>query len=117
MEIGEEVVTLSTLAQGAALERFQDALGEVLKNIADPNTDAEAARKIVLTVTFVPADDRRMGDVKIDTKLQLAPATAVGTRVFFGKHQGQHVAVEHDPRQMRLGIDRPGEVVSIQPKA
>lgn len=107
----DEVVTLATLCQGAVLERFQDALGEVLENIADPNTPAEMKRKIVLEVAIEPAEDRRVGNVSINIKKTLAGPKPVGARLWFARHQGQYVAVEDDPEQMKLRLDKPGAIV------
>jgi len=45
----EEPLTLETLADGACVERFNDALLSVLENLADPNTGTKT-REVVLKV-------------------------------------------------------------------
>jgi hypothetical protein len=102
-------VTLETLAGGAAVELFNTELGRVVKNIADPNTKASAVRKVVLEVTIKPDDTRELGQVNVQATVKLAPLRPATTRLFFGKHQGRLVAVEHDPRQAGLfdGSDKP----------
>lgn len=46
------------MAMGAIVEIVDYEVGRVIANIQDPNTSAEAKRKITLTLTFAP-DDRR----------------------------------------------------------
>jgi len=53
-----ETVSLDNLGGGAAVEKFNDELVEVLRNIQDPNTSPTAMREIKLTVSLKPAEDR-----------------------------------------------------------
>ncbi len=101
------VVTLETLADGAAAELFQSELDKVLRNIQDPNTEATAMRKVTLEVTFAPDDNREMGDVKVKASSRLAGLKGAETRVYFGRHQGQLVATEWNPRQAGLFDETP----------
>lgn len=110
-----DVVTLGTIAGGAALERFQDGLLRILENIEDPNTAATAKRKLVLTVEFHPSKKRDSADVFINVETKPAPAEKFPTRVFIGRHNGQLVAVENDPRQQRL-FDEPEPLASSLPE-
>lgn len=97
-----EVVTLTTLADGAALELFQRALGEVLANIDNESTDAEAKRTIRLEVTFSPDDERRLADISVKCSTKLAGIRGASTRIFMGRHKGELVAVESNPQQAKL---------------
>ena len=101
------VVTLETLADGAAAELFQSELDKVLRNIQDPNTDATAVRKVTLEVTFAPDEEREMGNVKVKATSRLAGLKGAETRVFFGRHQGQLVATEWNPKQAGLFDETP----------
>jgi hypothetical protein len=96
------VVTLTTLADGAAVELFQSELDRVLRNIQDPNTDAKAVRKVTLEVTFVPDEQREVGEVRVRAAAKLAGLKGANTRVFFGRHKGQLVATEFNPKQAGL---------------
>lgn len=98
----EQFVSLDTLGQGAAVEKFQDELNRVLENILDPNTRPTAKRSVVLTVTFKPDEDRSFANAVIDVQAKLAPTKAVGTAIYIGRHGGQAVATERDTRQMKL---------------
>jgi len=96
------VVTLTSLADGAALELFQSELDRVLRNIQDPNTDSTVVRKVTLEVTFHPDEQREVGDVRVKASAKLAGLKGARTRVFFGRHKGQLVATEYNPKQAGL---------------
>lgn len=99
------VITLAGLADGAALELWQAALDNVLRNIEDPNTDTKPKRAIRLEFVFSVADEeRRVGDVEVRCTTKLAGVKGVKgvkTLVYIGRHQGSLVAVEQ-PRQQDL---------------
>lgn len=52
-------ITLATINGGGLEERFQDELRKVIKNIQDPNTDAEGKRQINIAVTIQPVKGNR----------------------------------------------------------
>ena len=95
----EDLVSLETLKGGAVLERFHDALAQVVANVADPNTKADAARTITITVKFKPDDHRSMAAVGIEVATKLAPPAPLGTSVFLGVRNGEVVATEYNPNQ------------------
>lgn len=101
------VVTLESLADGAAAELFQSELDKVLRNIADPNTDPTAVRRVTLVVAIQPDDDREVGEVSVKATAKLAGLKGARTRVFFGRHQGELVATEYNPKQQGLFDERP----------
>lgn len=100
--MNEQFVTLDTLAQGAAIEKFEDELNRVLENILDPNTKPTAARSVTLVVSFKPDEDRSFANTLIEVKAKLAPSRGVGTAIYIDRHAGRAVATEYNPRQMRL---------------
>lgn len=102
-----EVITLTTIAGGAAVNLFQGELDRVLRNIQDPNTEARATRKITLEISFAPDEERELGEVQVRVSAKLAGMKGAKTRVFFGRHKGQFVATEFDPKQVDLFDDRP----------
>lgn len=73
------VINLSTVADGAIDERFDQAMREVLANIANLNTDPKKKRKIVMTVTLTGNKDRQLTDTSFQIKTTLAPAVDVET--------------------------------------
>jgi len=64
-------ISLINLGGGAAVEKFQIELNQVLANIMDVNTD-EGKREIVLKVEFKPSRDRDACDIRIHCKSKLA---------------------------------------------
>lgn len=99
-------ITLSSLAGGACEELFQAGMKEVLSNIRDPNTDAEAKRRVVVAITFSPDKDREVGQVEITCSTKMAGRNSATTRVFVGHRPGQGlVAVEYNPTQRDLFPD------------
>jgi len=73
IEREEDQVSLETLGQGAALERFNLALQDVLDNIQDVNTDPKKARTVTLKATIKPSEDREVGSIVVDVVSKLAP--------------------------------------------
>lgn len=67
------IKSLDDLMNGAAVERFNKSLQEVLKNIFDPNTDAKKTRKIVMTMTIKPDKSRNSAKFYLDVRSGLAP--------------------------------------------
>lgn len=99
MNEGYADVSLATLVGGLVVERFDDELKALLKNIVDPNTSATAKRSIKLDVAFKPDKNRDMGQVEISVSSKLAPAEKVSTRVFIAMTRNGPVATESNPNQ------------------
>lgn len=51
-------IDLETFANGSFTAQVNRAIEEVAENIQNPNTDATAARKIVVTIGFKPNAER-----------------------------------------------------------
>ena len=61
-------VTLATLNNGDAVEKFGMALDDVLADMVDPNKDPDAERAITLTIKFKPKKRKgahRYGDTSV----------------------------------------------------
>ena len=56
-------INLETFANGAFAEQVNRAMEEVAQNIQNPNTDAKKARKITITLTVKPNDQREFSTV------------------------------------------------------
>lgn len=85
---------LETIADGALAELFAKAVDEVMENIQDLNTDAEAKRRITLTLTFSPNEQRNTAAVGIAAATKLAGVRSATTTVFMGRHEGVARGVE-----------------------
>jgi hypothetical protein len=112
MEPKMNVVTLETIARGAAPELFQEELSKVIKNILDPNTEAEAKRQITLTFTFYPSEDRESCATDVGVSRKDAPVHRASTTLFLGIHMNEPVAIEQDPKQMGL-FEQPPKLAAI----
>ena len=73
---------LTTFANGAVSERINSAIQTVYENIADPNTEAEKARKLTIELVFKPEKNDRT-DVSVSTvvKTSLQPRAAISSRM------------------------------------
>ena len=98
----EQTVSLDTLGQGAAIEKFHDELTRVLENILDPNTKPTAKREVILKVILRPDEDRSFANAIIEVSSKLAPTKPVGTAIYIGRLAGHAIATERDTRQMKL---------------
>ena len=76
-----EKLSLATICNGTAVERFDYELQKVLENINDPNTEAEAVREITLKIKIKPDEAREMLKTEMSVSSKpagLSPVTAIG---------------------------------------
>lgn len=97
-----QIVSLETLGGGAAVERFNYELQRVLDNIGDINTKPTAARKVQLTITIAPNEERTGAAVLINVKSTLASIKSEATHFYLENHGNTIVATEYNPKQERL---------------
>lgn len=111
-------MTLASIGGGAAEEKFQQELQNVIANIMDPNTDYDAKRRLVLTFTFISSENRDMAAVLVECGSKLAAQRGSSITAFLGvdRETGEMVAVEHDPGQMVIGQDREEEEEQSGPR-
>ena len=92
-----EKFLLEDFAGGAVAERIGSAIQRVYENIANPNMDAEKARKLTIELTFKPdKNDRTDVDVTAIVKTSLQPddcgkrrqGQRTGERMAQGSHEG-----------------------------
>ncbi len=95
-ETGElDNVNLATLAQGGAVEMVNEALEEAFKDIRDPNTPANAERKVVLTLSMKPDDERQIVTMQIGVEKKLAKVRPSGALIELSRQRdGSILAVE-----------------------
>lgn len=94
--MAEEIVTLASIGNGAALELFQKELQSVIANIADPNTSAKAKRSITIKVTISPDEERGLGFSSLEVSSKLSAVKPVASTMYFGKKDGELVAVQNN---------------------
>jgi hypothetical protein len=98
-------VTLSELKEGAVEEQFQRALGQVLDNIEDPNTDPKLKRVITIKVAFTPTPDRGMVMVDAQVTTKTSPARPVPTVLLLKTEKGPLVGEEPIQEQIPYQAD------------
>ena len=106
-------MTLTTIGGGAAVELFGVELEKALRNIADVNTAPKAKRVIRVTVEITPNEERKLGNVMVSVTSKLPSFAPVSVLAYFGRHEGRHIAQEHDSRQLSFD-DQPALAGSIQ---
>lgn len=97
-----ETVNIGNICGGAVPEVFDRELQEILKNIGDINTDADAKRKITLEFEFSPLPDRTGAIVTLHCKSKVAPVEGVSSSIFVLRDKGQVTAYTRDVRQQEL---------------
>lgn len=112
--MAEEIVTLASIGNGAALELFDKELQAIIANIADPNTSAKSKREISIKVTIQPDEDRGIGFATLEVKSKMASVKPVSSTMYFGKKEGKLVAVQNNFAQPGI-FDDPNEKSNIQP--
>lgn len=99
----QRAVTFADVCGGAMAQAFESSLRKCLANIMDLNTEARAKRKIHLTLTLAPKDDRVTINCILDSDEKLAGDLPVESRMFIGKDaEGNLYALHEDPRQMNI---------------
>lgn len=74
-------LNLSQLANGGIQEKINSELEKVLDNIMDPNTSPKEKRKLVITLTFSPNEDRSLITTEDNIKPSLAAQNNVSTMI------------------------------------
>lgn len=92
-------VTLASISNGSALELFEYELKRVIANIADCNTSHKSKRKIVIEVEILPDEERNVGYASVSVRSKLASVKPTASVMYFGKKDGEYVAVETNPKQ------------------
>lgn len=82
-----KILDLNNLANGAFYERFNYELQKLLQNIADPNTDAEKKRKMQVTLTLEPDENREVAKITIDVKSTPVPRKSIGSTLLIDQDE------------------------------
>ena len=64
---------LTTVNNGDLVQKFNEALPQIMANITNENTDPKATREIILKIRFKPDEDRDQVAVTTFCHLKLAP--------------------------------------------
>ena len=89
-------IDLEQFAGGKLSVQLNKALEKITENVQDPNTDAQEVRKINVSISFRPNDERNFVATTVETKLSLAPELGATTALSMGRdlRTGEVEAVE-----------------------
>jgi len=108
-------VNILELAKGAIQEQINNETDKILANILDPNTDAQAARKLTITLTFKPGEDRSVVNISAQAKVTTASVKAISTNIMVeADREGRpHAAelIKNDPNQIKVFEE--GQVTNV----
>lgn len=80
--------SIMEMGGGSFLERIDYEMARVMNNILDANTKATAKRKVTVTLTFTPDDDRSIIGVDVVVKSALAPTNPAVTSLYLMGEDG-----------------------------
>lgn len=102
------------LCGGAALERFQLGMAQIVRNIVDPNTDPEKNRTLTIKLTFKPDKSRWSVKTSVATNISLAPPLADETVLLVGQdiRSGRIEMTELGNNNQSIGVQ--GESVPVK---
>ena len=83
-------IDIEKFSNGELTHQINRELEAVARNIADPNTEAKATRKITVTITMKPNEQRDFITTSITTKSALAPTLGAVTALSVGKNLKTH---------------------------
>lgn len=81
-----EHFNMEQFAKGAFTAQVNRELENVMNNIADPNTDAKAKRKITVTIEMSSNENRDFITTSVTAQSKLAPALGAVTAISMGKN-------------------------------
>ena len=84
----ENAKSIMQMAKGAFLERIDYEMAKIMGNILDANTKATEKRKLTVTLTFTPDDDRTTIGVSMVAKTALAATNPAVTSLYLMGEDG-----------------------------
>ena len=89
-------INLEQFAGGKLSVQLNKDLEKVTENIQDPNTDAQKVRKMNVSISLRPNDERNFVSTTVETKLSLAPELGATTALSMGRdlRTGEVEAIE-----------------------
>lgn len=108
-------INIESLKNGAVAERFNDAIARIIENVMDKNTDYKVNRKVVISLSMKPNEDRDLISTTIDVKTTLAPPKVLQTMIAIGRN-GETVGATEVGQQLvgqrKIDVET-GEIVEV----
>ena len=79
-------INIEQFSNGELTQQINREMEAVARNISDPNTEAKTARKITVTITMKPNEQRDFITTSITTKSALAPTLGAVTALGVAKN-------------------------------
>lgn len=79
-------INIEQFSNGELTQQINREMEAVARNISDPNTEAKTTRKITVTITMKPNEQRDFITTSITTKSTLAPTLGAVTALAVGKN-------------------------------
>ncbi len=111
------LLSIDTVANGAAYELIGEAFKRLAANIADPNTEPTQNRKITLTITAKPYKDRSGAELNIKVENKLAGLKPCDTSMFVARRNGEYLAFGRDTKQTEIEYPLPDSQVASDGKS
>lgn len=92
-------LNVGNILGGRFPEIFAKAFSQVIENMRDPNTPAEATRKVTFEFTIEPNSDRSVGELTLKTPIKLAGIEPISGTLYVSKANGKLQAYCRDIRQ------------------
>jgi len=110
-------VNILEMAGGAILEQINNEANKIMANIIDPNTVPTVARKLTVTLTFKPNEDRQITQTTAQAKSTLAPVKSIVTSIFVeednnGKPKARELT-KSDPNQESMFVEPEVNVLKL----
>lgn len=103
---------LNKFMGGALNEKLEQALMEVADNVLDINYPAKGKRKIVVTITVDPDEQRDIAKASLDVKTTLVNRKPFEQRLLFNRDNMGRAGVAElnsaDPNQLELTVNDEG---------
>lgn len=99
----KEGVSLADLAEGSIIEKANDAIAEVARNILDPNTEPDSMRSVTIKLKIKPSKSRDIAAITVGVETKLAQARPAESMLFLSQtSRGEIVVSERDTKQTDL---------------
>lgn len=107
------MVNVINLADGSIVEKLNRELEKITQNIMDKNTDPKKERKITLTLSFKPNENRDFVRTTITTKTTLATEQGVETQILVGKDSEGQLHL-NEVRQQSMFDNKTAKITNIK---
>ena len=103
---------LNKFMGGALAEKLEQAMIDLAENVLDPNYPAKGKRKIVITITVDPDEQRDIAKSSLEVKTNLVARKAFEQRLMFSRDNKGRAGVAElnsaDPNQLELTVNDEG---------